>query len=54
MTSTSLLNSAILEAASAVRNACIGHAANQDDLMKSKGVASFVKVLACDSHVPTL
>jgi len=52
MTSTSLLNSAILEAASAVRNACIGHAANREDLMKSKGVASFVKVLACDSHVP--
>jgi serine/threonine protein kinase len=53
MTGTGLLNSAILEAASAVRNACIGHAANRNDLMKSQGVSSFVKILACDSHVPT-
>jgi len=52
MTGTGLLNSAILEAASAVRNACIGHAANREDLMKSQGVSSFVKILACDSHVP--
>jgi len=52
MTSTSLLNSPMLEAASAVRNACIGHAANRDDFMKSKGVASFVQVLSCDHHVP--
>ena len=52
MTSVSLLNSPMLEAASAVRNACIGHAANRDDLMRSKGVASFVHVLACQAHAP--
>jgi serine/threonine protein kinase len=52
MSSTGLLNSSILEAASAVRNACIGHAPNRDDLMKAQAVSSFVKILACDSHVP--
>jgi hypothetical protein len=52
MTSTNLLNGAILEAASAVRNACIGHAANRDDWMKSQGVEAFVKVLNCSSQVP--
>jgi len=46
-------HSAILQATSADRNACIGHPANRDDQMKSKDIACFVKVLACDqdSHV---
>ena len=53
MTSTSILNSAITEAASAVRNACIGHAANREAFMKSRGVTTFVSVLNCDSPVPS-
>ncbi|KAJ1485892.1 hypothetical protein T484DRAFT_1791885, partial [Baffinella frigidus] len=52
-TSGKLAQSAILEAATAVRNACINHNGNRNEVMKARGVLAFVHVLQDRGNVPS-
>jgi len=47
-----LAQSAIPEAAAAVRNACFNHKGNRDEVMRARAVGAFVDVLRDHSHVP--
>jgi hypothetical protein len=46
------LHGPVVEAAAAIRNACIGHAGNRDEVMARGGIKALVTALASDTKVP--